>query len=123
MSKKVRIRWSQTPAAHDYPAALSYLLLLCDEKTARAHVRRLKRAAVVEFKAKDIFRASGLSLLGVSNTHVVRDQRKIEAGRALSPLLLVRDTAHGRVIVADGYHRLCAVYSRDEDALIPCRIV
>jgi hypothetical protein len=27
------------------------------------------------------------------------------------------------VIIADGYHRLCAVYSVDEDALIPCKIV
>lgn len=123
MSKKVRIRWSKSPAVHDYPAALSYLLLLCDEKTARAKVRRLKRATEVEFKAKDIFRASGLSLLGVSDSHIARDQRQIKAGSALSPLLLVRDTANGRVIVADGYHRLCAVYSRDEDALIPCRIV
>ncbi len=123
MSKRVRIKWCKSPAAHDYPSALSYLLLLCDEKTAAAHVRRLKRAAGMEFKAKDIFRASGLSLLGVSDRHIARDQRLIKAGRALSPLLLVRDTVHSRVIVADGYHRLCAVYARDEDALIPCRIV
>jgi hypothetical protein len=26
------------------------------------------------------------------------------------------------IIVADGYDRLCAVYSLDEDALIPCKI-
>jgi hypothetical protein len=26
-------------------------------------------------------------------------------------------------IIADGYHRLCAVYSLNEDALIPCKIV
>ncbi len=36
-------------------------------------------------------------------------------------------TAHyavaGRLIIADGYHRLCAVYKFDEDAMIPCRIV
>jgi len=41
----------------------------------------------------------------------------------LSPLLLVRDSANGKVVIADGYHRLCAVYSYSEDALIPCRIV
>ena len=40
----------------------------------------------------------------------------------ISPLLLIRDTLHGRVIIADGYHRLCAVYSFDEDAVIPCKI-
>lgn len=74
------------------------------------------------FKAKDIFRASGLSLLGVSNHHVQRDQKKIADGKELSPILLVRDPAHGKVIIADGYHRMCAVYSLDEDAQIPCKI-
>jgi len=38
-------------------------------------------------------------------------------------ILLVRDKARGRVVIADGYHRLCAVYTFDEDALIPCKIV
>jgi len=44
-------------------------------------------------------------------------------GEKLSPLLLVRASAEGKVVVADGYHRLCAVYGFDEDALIPCKIV
>jgi hypothetical protein len=110
------------PEAHDYPAALSYLSLLYDERTAKVQVARLKRASISEFKAKDIFRASGLSLLGVSNSHVEKDRGKIEAGGELSPLLLIRDALRGRVIIADGYHRLCAVYSFDEDAVIPCKI-
>jgi hypothetical protein len=38
-------------------------------------------------------------------------------------LLLVRDEARGKVVIADGYHRLCAVYARDEDASIPCKLV
>ena len=75
------------------------------------------------FKAKDVFRASSLSLLGVSNSHVEKNIDKIEDGKALSPILLVRDAALGRVIVADGYHRLCAVYHFHEDAEIPCKIV
>ena len=118
------IKWSSQPEEHDYPAALSYLCLLYDEQTATGQVDRLKKhASMSQFKAKDIFRASGLSLIGISNTHLARDRDKIKAGRALSPLLLVRDAAHGRVIIADGYHRLCAVYSYDEDAIIPCKIV
>jgi disulfide oxidoreductase YuzD len=75
------------------------------------------------FKSKDLFRASKLSLLGVSNSHVVDDTKKINARTALSPLLLVRDPKHATVIIADGYHRLCAVYRIDEDAVIPCKIV
>ncbi len=120
---KPSIKWQREPEVHDYPAAQSYLLLLFKPKTVVRYIDELKAAAVTEFKAKDIFRASGLSLLGISNSHVERDRRKIRAGRRLSPLLLVRDKARGRVIIADGYHRLCAVYHFDEDALIPCKIV
>ena len=61
--------------------------------------------------------------MGVSNSHVDRDRKKIKNGEQLSPILLVRDREHGRVIIADGYHRMCAVYSFDEDASIPCKIV
>ena len=123
MSDKVKIDWLPKPEEHDYPAALSYLSLHFDEKTAAGLVEKLKSAPVGTFKAKDIFRASGLSLLGVSNFHVEKDRKKIRDGTKLSPLLLVREAGLGRVIVADGYHRLCAVYSIDEDALIPCKIV
>jgi hypothetical protein len=122
MSKKIKIKWLAQPEEHDYPAALSYLTLLRDEKIANTLVNQLRRTPVTEFKAKDIFRASRLSLLGVSNSHVEKDWAKIKAGEELSPLLLVRDPANGKVVIADGYHRLCAVYSFDEDALIPCKI-
>jgi len=115
--------WLEAPADHDYPAAASYLGLHHSRKKALALVAALKKAKVSRFKAKDIFRASGLSLLGVSNSHVERDRRKIQQGLHLSPILLVRAFDSGAVIIADGYHRLCAVYSFDEDAWIPCKIV
>ena len=121
--EKSQIEWLDKPEEHNYPAALSYLNLIYSSKQVRSLVRQLKRAKVSQFKAKDIFRASGLSLLGISNTHVKKDQHKIESGKTLSPLLLVRDAEHARVIIADGYHRLCAVYTYDEDAWIPCKIV
>jgi len=119
----VKIKWLSEPEEHDYPAALSYLSLIFEDAQAVAYVQKLRAAPMAEFKAKDIFRASGLSLLGVSNARVQRDQQKIESGEALSPLLLVRDAAHGKVIIADGYHRMCALYSFDEGAIIPCKIV
>ncbi len=117
------IRWLDEPEAHDYEAALSYLSLILDGAAAKRCVEQLQKAGVTPFKAKDIFRASGLSLLGISNTHVEKDRRKIAAGKKLSPLLLVRDAARGTVVIADGYHRLCAVYGYDEDVLVPCKIV
>ena len=118
-----KIRWLPQPKPKNYPAALSYLTLIYDKATAARLVRALKRAPVSQFKSKDIFRASSLSLLGVSNYFVEKDRKKILEGEALSPILLVRDKAHGRLVVADGYHRLCSVYSFDEEATIPCKIV
>jgi hypothetical protein len=115
------IKWLDTPQKHDYPAALSYLSLLYSARQAKAIVKQLKTSEMASFKAKDIFRASTLSLLGVSNSHVEKDRQQILSGHALSPILLVRDGA--KVVIADGYHRMCAVYSFDEDAMIPCKIV
>jgi hypothetical protein len=121
--KKSEIQWLAEPEEHDYPAALSYLSLIYGKKHTSRFMAALQAAPVVRFKAKDIFRASGLSLLGISNFRIEKDRAKIRAGRKLSPLLLVRDRDNGKVVIADGYHRLCAVYFFDEDALIPCKIV
>ena len=117
------IQWLPKPDAHNYLAATSYLSLIYDVKTASSFAKHLQQAPITKFKAKDIFRASGLSLLGVSNSNVKKYQKKIKQGGKISPLLLVRDTVNGKVVIADGYHRLCAVYSYHEDALIPCQII
>lgn len=123
MGDKTDIKWLPEPEDKDYPAAQSYLNLLHNDSETIGLVRKLKDAKITQFKAKDIFRASGLSLLGVSNSHVSKDQQKIKEGKALSPLLLVRDSQNGKLVIADGYHRLCAVYTFDEDQMIPCKIV
>lgn len=117
-----QILWLDLPEEHDYPAAADYLRLLFSVDITEWYISRLRWVGVSVFKAKDIFRASGLSLLGVSNFHVERDQKKIKKWILLSPLLLVSDPKTSRVIIADWYHRLCAVYTLDEDASIPCKI-
>ncbi|NBV32919.1 MAG: hypothetical protein EBR81_03750 [Proteobacteria bacterium] len=117
------VKWLKEVEEHNFPAAESYLSLLYPKVEAQRLATKLRKVELTEFKAKDIFRASQLSLLGVSNFHVERDRKKIRKGVALSPILLVRDLAHRRTVVADGYHRLCAVYGFDEDCWIPCKIV
>jgi hypothetical protein len=120
--KKLTIQWADKPAKQDYAAAQCYLGLLLDAATVTRHVKTLRRARMSEFKAKDLLRASNLSQLGVSNSHVERDREKIIKGLTLSPILLVRDSKNVKLIIADGYHRLCAAYSLDEEATIPCCI-
>ena len=117
------IRWLPEVEEHDYPAADSYLQIIYADDRVAEMVVKLRTAGTVQFKAKDIFRASQLSMLGVSNSHVEKDRKKIIKGVSLSPLLLVRDEINGKVMIADGYHRLCAIYGFDEDAMIHCKII
>ena len=123
MSKQTQITWLEQPEDHDYPAAASYLSLLYPGRKAQQLAQALKKAPVTKFKAKDIFRASRLPLLDAANSHVQKDVKIIRRGGSLSPVLLVRNSVLGKVIVADGYHRICAVYFFDEDAMIPSQIV
>ena len=123
MSKNAKIIWLTKPGDNDYQASLSYLSLIFDIKSAKKLVKSFKKASMTSFKAKDIFRSSGLSLLGISNGHVEKSTKKIQTGIRLPPLLLVRDDRQRRLIIAEGYHRLCSVYLIDEDANIPCKIV
>lgn len=77
MSKKSKKKWLSKPEEHDYPAAESYLTLLYDGKTAAKYAKALSRAPMTLFAAKDIFRASQLPLLGVSNSHVRKNHMAI----------------------------------------------
>lgn len=119
---KVKIKWMDKPEDHNYPAAESYLSLIFEPSKAKRLAKTLKSKKITHFKAKDIFRASKLSLLGISNSHVNKNHQKIRKGEKLSPILLIRDEKNVLVIIADGYHRMCSVYHFDEDALIPCKI-
>jgi len=124
MPNRPRESWKDEPDDHDYPAAEAYLSLLIPPASAKRIVRRLRAAPLVRRKAKDLLRASRLPALTPENAHVARDLKKVKSGKQLSPVLLVRGQLAAEVplIVADGYHRLCASYHLDEDADIPCRI-
>ena len=78
--KKLSINWLNQPEVQNYPAAAAYLALLFPSKEVKLLINQLKKTSLTEFKAKDIFRASRLSLLGVSNYHVEIDKKKIKKG-------------------------------------------
>ncbi len=121
--KQTQVKWLDAPQKHDYPAARAYLQLILQPREARKLVDKLKRAKVGQFTAKDIFRAAQVPLLPASDGDVKKDRQLIKDRKALSPLLLYRDPALRKLIIVDGYHRLCAVYSFDEQAMIPCQII
>jgi hypothetical protein len=120
-----REHWKDEPEAHDFPAAADFLSLLFSEQVTASLVDGLRSAATTYRKAKDLMRASGLPLLPEDNPHVTSDLAKVAHGERLSPVLLVRGRGRRGVplVVADGYHRICASYHLDEDADVPCRVV
>ena len=75
-TSKNKISWLSEPETQDYPSALSYLSLIFNEPDANLFIDKLKETNIVYYKAKDLFRASSLSLLGISNKHVKRVIKK-----------------------------------------------
>jgi hypothetical protein len=122
---KQHTTWLKKPAKEDYGNALNYLTLVCAQSKAAKIVKALRKAEIIERQAKDLLRASALPLLPRENPRVDEDLKKIHKGESLSPILLVcGDMAKNRpLMVADGYHRICAIYYYDESAPIPCRMI
>ncbi len=119
------VTWKAEPDDHDYPAAASYLTLIATPSEVAELVKRLGDAPIEHFKAKDMLRAAALPLLPVDNVHVAADLAKVQQGKRLSPVLIIRGHLVSGVAaqIADGYHRVCASYHLDENTDIPCRIV
>ena len=121
---KSKLKWSEKDEDSDFDAAFKYLSLLCSDRKAHALVKSLRGSKLLEHAAKDILRAAQLPLLPSDESHVSEDLKRIQKGKALAPVLLVRgDLASGLpLVVADGYHRICAVCYFDESAPVRCRI-
>jgi hypothetical protein len=122
VKQKAEIQWLDQPVPHDYEAAEQYLQLLFEPKQARLLSRRLKRAPMAQYAAKDILRASGTSILYIEAFDWSKHQKELTAGKPLAPILLVRQENGGSLIIADGFHRLCALFSADEEIKVPCKI-
>jgi hypothetical protein len=117
--------WQLDPDEHDYPAATNFLSLICEPHLAAKIVKLLKTAPMGRYEAKDLLRASRLPMLEQDNKHVASDLAKVKSGLKLSPILLVRGRLEKNrsLVIADGYHRVCASYYIDENSQIPCRLV
>ncbi len=77
---------------------------------------------MAEYAAKDILRASGTSILYIEAFDWSKHEKSLSDGKPLAPILLVRQSNNGPLIVADGFHRLCALFSADEEIKVPCKI-
>ncbi len=117
--------WAPRPGNTEFDGALRYLSLQFSESVARRLVAKARRTARSEHVAKDILRACQLPLLPKDERHVADNLKKIRKGKPMAPVILVRgDLMSGRsLVVADGYHRMCAACHADEDALVAVVLV
>jgi len=114
------MEWLNQPEKHDCKAADDYISLLGIDRIWENLASEHKSLQINHRKAKDILRASGLPLLPADNKHVAKDLQKITNGEKVSPIIVMPDKHTHRLIIADGYHRVCAVYHASEDEDIPC---
>lgn len=114
-------QWSSHPEEQDFLAAESYLSLLVGLDDAATLVAGFRESAQLRYHpAKDLLVAARRDLLPDSDLEVAADLNKIRSGRLLSPPLLVEGDP---LILADGFHRICASYHYSDNAPVPCWIV
>ena len=120
----MKLRWLEEPEQKDYEAARSYLSLLVPEEQLDDLIGRLRTATGGQWRAKDILRATRLPLLRARDSAEVAEKvAKLRAKEALSPILIVVLRPDVVAQIADGYHRTCAAFVCDEDALVPGRVL
>jgi hypothetical protein len=121
---KPELKWSEQQEDEDFEAAFKYLSLLCSDRKASDLVKSLRGSKLIEHAAKDLLRAAELPLLPRDEPHVDADLKRIQKGKPLAPVLLVPGDMASELplVVADGYHRICAVVYFDESAPVRCRI-
>ena len=122
MSKE-QIVWEHKSEPEDYEGALNFLTLIFSEAKSKNLLGALHKAKNINRASKDLLRAAKLPLLSRDEPHVDEDLKRIHKGKPLAPVLLIRgDMSKGiPLIVADGYHRICAICYYDESAPIPSR--
>ena len=102
---KPEFEWAEKGEDDDFDAAEKYLSLLCSDTEAATLVRSLRSAKLVEHAAKDLLRAAHLPLLPSDESHVSEDLKRIQKGKALAPVLVVRgELGEKQRSPADGRH-------------------
>lgn len=115
-----KLRWLSDVAPHDYEAALNYLTLRLDPKSALKVIKELRKAKLEDRRANDILRACDREPLGLDDLGVRKNFDKTFAGQRLSPVLVVTFNFGGDI--ADGYHRVSWAYQVSPYTMVPCKV-
>lgn len=117
-----QVQWLDDAIDEDYTAAAHYLSLLDIQKNVDKAVAEMRSAAITEFKAADLLRAAQLTVPKADDRPTREQVKRIKNGEPISPVLLMRVSALKKVIIADGFHRVCAAYRLDPDVILHCKL-
>ena len=118
----IEVKWAPDVEDDDYEAARAYLRLVRAPAEVEKALLRLKATPVEQYKVTDLFRAARVELPAKDDRPCRKEIKKIRKGEVIAPVLLLRDPAHSTVIIADGYHRICAAFRIDPDVIIHCKL-
>ena len=109
--------WADAPTTDDVADAARFLTLLgVDADVAFDADPR-------HYPAKDLLRAARLPVLPKDNRGVHKWAGRIRDGDVIPPVLLLAGTLDRPLILAEGYHRVCACYLRDEATPVACHLL
>ncbi len=77
------------------------------------------------YQAKDLLRAARLPVLSKVNAGVRKWAKRLRDGDPLPPVLLVVGSLDQDrpLVIAEGYHRVCACYLSDEQTMVECHFL
>jgi hypothetical protein len=110
--------WATAPTDDDVADATWFLTLLGED----AHRLDVDPVQCI-YPAKDLLRAARLAPLPKGNAGVRKWSGRLRDGVEIPPVLLVAGTLDRPAIVAEGYHRVCAAYLRDEATPVACHFL
>lgn len=116
---KTEPTWAVEPTADDFHDAAWWLTLL--GVTAPLTVDPHQCV----YPAKDLLRAARLPALPKDNAGVHKWSGRLRDGDTIPPVLLVVGSLDDDrpLIIAEGYHRVCAAYLRDEATPVACHFL
>ena len=120
--EKTKINRLSSPVDNDYISAERYLSFLFKPRKCRKLLQKLRAVPMSEYPAKDIWRVSRTAMSEVAAVDWSYHQQKIRDGEALVPILIVRQNDGSGLLIADGFHRMCALFTEDELIKVPCKI-
>ena len=111
------LTWAGAPTVDDVVDAAWFLTLL--DVHAAVAVDPDQRF----YPAKDLLRAARLPVLPKDNAGVRKWSERLHDRVTIPPVLLLAGTLDRPLILAEGYHRVCAAYLRDEATPVACHFL